>query len=494
MTFSTKTVCFTDLKGSSAKTKELGMAAYKPVVEAHLAAGRVLTAHFGGTYVKDVGDMNVSVFDGAVDAMKYAAALQQFCTPQPCLSAEVLPVRIGLHHGTVMDGLDTGNTFEDFFGVAMNEGARVEGKAEAGEVLATAEARKFAADVLGNEEVSRILPSAGMFEMKDVGEVELFGLNLDEFLGAHPEAGVAQLVYQRMLNAGVHTIAATASDLASPGLAIWPISPREVMTAIHRAQAEIAVLLASLGWRIRVVITDCGSADPVDPDLILRFRERLGSYIAYRGFQNVEVALLSGVFSAGDPDFPQALELFTETVSTLSYVQLLDMNRKDYEPSEADREIGDAKALRFIRPALLISAALQIAETEQHKTIVIAGADEQKQWDIAANMPGNRARLGVLLNPVLRDDDTNMSKQAKQLPNWPMWENENQLTTALAAGNVAHWVYRLLAYLPAFPRTSVRLGDEEVTPGDWLDEFQIPEKVDVAALAAATWPKLNPEH
>jgi class 3 adenylate cyclase len=491
---STRTVCFTDLKGSSNKTKELGHAAYRQVIEGHLAAGMALTKRFRGVYVKNVGDMHVSTFENAVDALKYAATLQEFCRPQPCLSLEPLPVRIGLHLGTVMDDVVTGNASSDVFGVAVNKGARIEGAAEPGQVLVTGDVLKFVADELGPDAVAQFFQSAGKRELKDVGEIELQELDCASFVAAHTDTGMAPLILRQMHDAGIHTVAATATDLASPGLALWPISPRVIVTAIHRAQAEVAAMLAALGWRLRIVITDCGSSEHIDPELIPRFVKLLTGYLNYRGFKDVGVVQLSSVYDAGDAGFATALKLFTETVSKLSYIQLLEMNRKDYDTEEIEREIADAPALRFIRPALITAAALQIAEVEQHKTIVIAGADEQKQWEIAADMPKNRDRLGVLLIPVLRDDDANMAKQAKQLPSWPIWETQNSLRDALVTGNVARWVYRLLVFLPAFPGEAVQMGDSIVTPHDWVDDFKLPDSFDTAALANAAWSKLNPEH
>lgn len=489
---STKTVCFTDLKGSSGKTNELGHAAYKHVIESHLAVGVALTQRFGGVYVKNVGDMNISTFDNAVDGLKYAATLQEFCRTQPCLSCDTLPVRIGLHHGTVMDDVKTGTGFPDVFGVAMNEGARVEGAANPEQVLLTDEVLGFVRDELGAEAVAKYFHSAGVRELKDVGTIELQELDWASFIAGHSDTGMAPLILKQMYDAGIHTVAASVADLSSPGLALWPISPRVVVTAIHRAQAEMAALLAALGWRLRIVVTDCGSSEQVDPELITRFVRLLTGYLDHRGFKDVEVVLLSSVYDAGDAGFAKALELFTETVSTLSYVQLLEMNRKAYDTTEIEREIQDAPALRFIRPALITAAALQIAEAEQHKTIVIAGADEQKQWEIAVNMPKNRDRLGILLNPILRVDDSNMATQAKQLPSWPIWESQNELRDALVTGNVARWVYRLLVFLPAFPAESVMVGDAEVTPHDWVDDFKKPDNVDPQALAQAAWSKLDP--
>jgi hypothetical protein len=99
-----------------------------------------------------------------------------------------------------------------------------------------------------------------------------------------------------------------------------------------------------------------------------------------------------------------------------------------------------------------------------------------------------------VLNPVLRVDDANMTKQARQLLNWPIWESQDALRDALVAGNVARWVYRLLVFLPAFPKDAVSVGESVVTPRDWVDDFQLPDNLDAQALAQLAWERLDPSH
>lgn len=489
----TRTVCFTDLVGSSRLTRELGNALYHEVIEDHLTAGVVLAEESGCEYVKNVGDMHIVASESPINALKFAARLLQYCEIQPCLGKRHLQVRVGLQRGEVDLGVITGTDRQDVFGRAMNEGARVEGAADPDQVLITPDVLDAVQTDMGREFVQKYFSATDARELKDLGMIVLHEFDWREFISDDHGNGLASLVMKQLQGAGVRPISVSVADLSSPGVVVWPISPTDVITAIHRAQGEVARLLAHLGWRITVVLTDCGSRTPYDPVFVKRYGERLIKYLEWRQVTNVEVRNLSSLFAASDPSFTDTLATFTEIVTSLKYSDLVVMNKKDYPDDRIEEEMRHSAALRFLRPTLIVSAVLQMSVQENHKTVVLTGLDEQRQWQIASDMPNNRDRLGVLMNPVLRDNSADLNTQLWQGPNWPIWENTADLEEALGQGNVAKWVYRMLAFLPAFPRNVVHIGTEDVSPSDWIDEFSAPPSLaDASLLAEHVWPILDP--
>ena len=117
------TILFSDIVGSTAKAAELGDARWRELLAAHHARVRTQLARFRGVEVDTAGDGFFARFDGPARAIRCALAIHQ------AMRDVGLQVRIGLHAGEceVLDG--------KVAGIAVAIGARVSGRASAGEVL-----------------------------------------------------------------------------------------------------------------------------------------------------------------------------------------------------------------------------------------------------------------------------------------------------------------------------------------------------------------------
>ncbi len=117
------TVLFTDLVGSTALAAELGDRRWRDLLEQHHASVRRELARFDGQEVDTAGDGFFATFDGPARAIRCAQAIVDAVRPLG------LDVRAGLHTGEVelADG--------KIAGIAVNIGARVAARADAGEVL-----------------------------------------------------------------------------------------------------------------------------------------------------------------------------------------------------------------------------------------------------------------------------------------------------------------------------------------------------------------------
>jgi pimeloyl-ACP methyl ester carboxylesterase len=117
------TVLFTDLVGSTESAAELGDRRWRDLLEQHHAAVRRELARFDGREIDTAGDGFFATFDGPARAIRCAQAIVGAVRPLG------LELRAGLHTGEVE------RTDGKVAGIAVNIGARVAARADAGEVL-----------------------------------------------------------------------------------------------------------------------------------------------------------------------------------------------------------------------------------------------------------------------------------------------------------------------------------------------------------------------
>jgi class 3 adenylate cyclase len=144
------TVLFTDLVGSTARATELGDRRWRDLLEQHHAAVRRELDRFSGRELDTAGDGFLAAFDGPARAIRCARSIIDAVRPLD------LEMRAGLHTGEV-EVLD-----DKVAGIAVNIGARVAARANAGEIM-----------VSGT--VKDLVAGSGL-EFEDRGVVELKGV------------------------------------------------------------------------------------------------------------------------------------------------------------------------------------------------------------------------------------------------------------------------------------------------------------------------------
>jgi pimeloyl-ACP methyl ester carboxylesterase len=127
------TVLITDIVGSSEHAAELGDRAWRGVLERHHALVRRQLARFRGSEVDTAGDGFFASFDGPARAIRCACAIVA------AVQELGIEVRAGLHTGEceLVDG--------KVAGIAVHTGARVAGRAGAGEVVVSGTVRDLVA-------------------------------------------------------------------------------------------------------------------------------------------------------------------------------------------------------------------------------------------------------------------------------------------------------------------------------------------------------------
>jgi adenylate cyclase len=123
------TVLFADVSGSTQLYEVAGDAAGLEAVSACLAAARHATEASGGRVVKTIGDEVMGIFPGPDAAAHAAAEMQSKIDALPQVAGIKLGVRIGFHHGPVLQRDD------DVFGDTVNLAARLVAQAKKGEII-----------------------------------------------------------------------------------------------------------------------------------------------------------------------------------------------------------------------------------------------------------------------------------------------------------------------------------------------------------------------
>ena len=144
------TILFTDIVGSTAKAAELGDRAWADLVQRHHVAVRAQLDRFRGRELDTAGDGFFAAFDGPIRAIRCASAIDVSVRDLG------LEVRAGLHTG------ECEIVGEKLGGIAVNIGARVASRAEAGEVLVSST-------------VKDLVAGSGL-AFEDRGEYELKGI------------------------------------------------------------------------------------------------------------------------------------------------------------------------------------------------------------------------------------------------------------------------------------------------------------------------------
>jgi adenylate cyclase len=123
------TILFADVSGSTRLYETAGDSAALEAISACLAAARRATEGSGGRVVKTIGDEVLGIFPGPDSAANAAIEMQAKIDALPEVAGTKLGVRIGFHHGPVLQRDD------DVFGDTVNLAARLVAQAKKGEII-----------------------------------------------------------------------------------------------------------------------------------------------------------------------------------------------------------------------------------------------------------------------------------------------------------------------------------------------------------------------
>jgi len=131
--FKSLTMLFTDLKGSTEMYERIGDFRAYSLVREHFQLLKEIIARRGGAMVKTIGDAVMASFSEAAPALAAAAEMNQRI--QAVGDGKSLQLKIGLHAGPCI--AVESNERLDYFGQTVNIAARVQGVAEANQIVIT---------------------------------------------------------------------------------------------------------------------------------------------------------------------------------------------------------------------------------------------------------------------------------------------------------------------------------------------------------------------
>src|SRR5512145_715414 len=137
------TVLFADVSGSTSLYETAGDSAALEAISTCLGAARAATEAWGGRVVKTMGDEVMSIFPGPDAAANAAADIQVRIDGLPAIAGKKLGVRIGFHHGPVLQRDD------DVFGDTVNLAARLVSQAKKGEIILSTDTAALLGPIFG---------------------------------------------------------------------------------------------------------------------------------------------------------------------------------------------------------------------------------------------------------------------------------------------------------------------------------------------------------
>jgi adenylate cyclase len=126
-----QTILFSDIAGSTFLYERLGDARGRDLVAACIELMVRVAQTGGGRIVKTMGDEVMCRFENADRAARTAVCMQEAVCSDAVMVSNRVRLRIGLHHGPVIE--DSG----DLFGDAVNMAAHMVAQAKAGQIITT---------------------------------------------------------------------------------------------------------------------------------------------------------------------------------------------------------------------------------------------------------------------------------------------------------------------------------------------------------------------
>ncbi len=232
---------------------------------------------------------------------------------------------------------------------------------------------------------------------------------------------------------------------------VYPVVPRQRVNLIHKAQLEvIKFLINNLDWKAHILITNCGSKDVSNPNIVNGFKKEIIKYCELRkiNLEAIKFSFLNDYFSkniqSGFFNQESVLNSFIDLSSRMSSQKLLKLNLKDY-PKEIQEKKKEKPMIDILRPLLTMAITKLICADEinknNNKPIVLAGVDEIEQWSYLFQI-NQQYDFGAIYIPVLENDDEDDISH-EELYIW----SKRKLKFNLETGNYKSWMFSIFIAL-----------------------------------------------
>lgn len=239
----------------------------------------------------------------------------------------------------------------------------------------------------------------------------------------------------------------------NPGYVIWPVALLTRTTYIHKAQSQLIKLLTDCGWKLLVVIGDCGKNSNIKDQI--GFINGIKKIIESQNisFESNAIARISDYYEQDEisedknliPNVTgtKILKSFHNISEGLVWNKFDSLIKKNYDDPKKTL-INNRSVLNNIQPLLTWALVATIVKESKLKAIVIAGEDEQEQWDYVTNNHTNN-NLGVIYIHELKKEGEKTMDQEDLLI-----RNPAEMHSKLQVGNMAEWLYTHFVELPKF--------------------------------------------
>lgn len=237
------------------------------------------------------------------------------------------------------------------------------------------------------------------------------------------------------------------------GYIIWPVAFLAKITYIHKAQAQLIKSLTDCGWKLLVIIGDCGK-DASKRDLS-GFMNGIKHILNKQDIPFDTIAKISDYYQQDDISPSRGYNLIKGITGTkilksfhnisegLKWEDFDKLIKKNYDEIKKE-EIKQRNVLHNIQPLLIWSLVATIVKESHSKAIVIAGEDEKVQWDYITNCHTEN-NLGVIyIHELKKEDNKTMDQEDIQIGSIQEMRNK------LHIGNMAEWLYTHFVELPKF--------------------------------------------
>ncbi|MBI5543064.1 MAG: adenylate/guanylate cyclase domain-containing protein [Deltaproteobacteria bacterium] len=340
-------IVFTDIKGFTARTSQQTYEENRRMLRVHDALLMPVFKAFGGRKIKTIGDAFLVVFESPTQAVLCGVAIQDrlWDYNRRVPEADQIHVRVAINMGEVR--LEGG----DVFGEPVNIAARVEGLADAGEVLFT-EAVHLA---MNKAEVPS--EDRGRHELKGIPEkVQVYRVPRGAWRIGSPEpapesaAAAAAQLNEAAPPYGGHALSRISSNLPAPDPAVLlGVDLRGKGTALAQGAASGALTLTTRGqaalgsllWRARASSTKARMAAA----------GALGALIVAGGLWSLSADPVEDALDEGDIKGAEVEVRKLEPGPWRSYLEgRIEEQRKDWDDAARRYEVaarqGSSKAFR----------------------------------------------------------------------------------------------------------------------------------------------------
>ena len=458
-------VCFTDIKGSTSLSEQLGSEEYSKFRNEHIALAGVLAELFEGTIDKNTGDGVPVWFRDAKKAAAFACNMQFFYKTFPSKKASPIKIKIGINVGTVEVYAD------DRQGSTVNIAARLTDKAQEDEIIVSEEFLNSVKKIFGANQ--KIVENPCEVSLKGIeNKVTMYHMNADIFFDVDTVSSFYMLAYQHMRALGVQFANIKSEELKKANLLILPIVPRKNINLVHRGLFEIVRFFSILGWKIAVLIADFGRQD-LGRQLIDDYVKKMNTIFDNLNIANHDITILSDLISDSNKDSCCSITYkhFYPYLSSVKVGEMRDILGKQYTADEKDEL--DKSYLTSLRPIFTLAGVREIIKGQTKKCVVLSGDDERAMWGQCISL-GYENTLGAIHIPIVKKDSGYQYNQnLKSL----FWTSSADIIDDMGKSNIAEWAVRQVFSMEEFPCKKILLQGETILSPEESDYSRVADAI-----------------